>query len=54
MIQYFDVMYLYPYICKYFKFPLGHPRIQEGDAFQDREAILIKGVLIKCTVLPPK
>ena len=23
-IQYVDVMSLYPYICKYFKFPLGH------------------------------
>jgi len=24
-IQYCDVMSLYPYICKYFKFPFGHP-----------------------------
>ena len=24
-IQYCDVMSLYPYICKYFKFPIGHP-----------------------------
>ena len=24
-IQYCDVMSSYPYICKYFKFPIGHP-----------------------------
>ena len=24
-IQSCDVMSLYPYICKYFKFPIGHP-----------------------------
>jgi hypothetical protein len=29
-IQYVDVMFLYPYICKYFKFPIGHPVIQAG------------------------
>ena len=30
-IQYYDVMSLYPYICKYFKFPVGHPIIHVGD-----------------------
>jgi len=30
-IQYYDVMSLYPYICKYFKFPIGHPIIHVGD-----------------------
>jgi G:T-mismatch repair DNA endonuclease (very short patch repair protein) len=25
-IKYFDIMSLYPYICKYFKFPIGHPK----------------------------
>jgi hypothetical protein len=24
-VQYCDVMSLYPFICKYFKFPIGHP-----------------------------
>ena len=24
-VQYVDIMSLYPYICKYFKFPVGHP-----------------------------
>ena len=26
-IQYCDVKSLYPFICKYFKFPIGHPII---------------------------
>jgi G:T-mismatch repair DNA endonuclease (very short patch repair protein) len=29
-IQYCDIMALYPYICKYFKFPVGHPVIHVG------------------------
>jgi len=53
-IQYVDVMSLYPYICKYGKFPVGHPVIHAGDACSDKEAILWKEGLIKCTVLPPK
>jgi len=30
-IQYCDVMSLYPYICKYYQFPIGHPVIHLGD-----------------------
>ena len=52
-IQYVDVMSLYPYICKYGKFPVGHPVIHAGDACRDTEAMLQKEGLIKCTVLPP-
>jgi len=29
-IQYVDVTSLYPYICKYFKFPIGHQVIHVG------------------------
>jgi len=29
-MQYVDVVSLYPYICKYFKFPVGHPIIHVG------------------------
>lgn len=36
-IQYV-VMRIYPYICKYFKFPAGHPVSQVGDACKDNEA----------------
>ena len=39
-VQYCDVMSLYPYICKYFKFPIGHPIIHVGDAYADIEACL--------------
>ena len=43
-IQYVDVISLYPYICKYFKFPIGHPVIHVGDACQDKESVLQKGL----------
>jgi hypothetical protein len=26
-IEYVDIMSLYPWVCKYFKFPIGHPTI---------------------------
>jgi len=52
-IQYVDVMSLYPYICKYFKFPVGHPVIHGGDACSDIEACLRMEGLIKCSIVPP-
>ena len=39
-VQYCDIMSLYPYICKYFKFPIGHPIIHVGDTCADIEAFL--------------
>jgi hypothetical protein len=53
-IQYVDVMFLYSYICKYFKFPIGHPAIHVGDDCLDIDAMIQKDGLMKCTVLPPK
>jgi G:T-mismatch repair DNA endonuclease (very short patch repair protein) len=53
-IQYCDIMSLYPYICKYFKFPVGHPTVHAGDACRDIDAMLQKEGLIKCKILPPK
>jgi len=47
-------MSLYSYICKYFKFPIGHSVIHVGDAFADKQACLKKDGLIKCTIAPPK
>ncbi|KAG8230772.1 hypothetical protein J437_LFUL017824 [Ladona fulva] len=50
MIRYLDVCSLYPYINKYKKYPIGHPKIFVGDKcppLQDIEG------LVKCTVLPP-
>jgi hypothetical protein len=53
-IQYVDVMSLYPYIYKYFNFPIGHPVIHAGDYCADTDAILQKDGLMKCTILTPK
>jgi hypothetical protein len=41
-IQYVDIMSLYPYVGKYFKFPVGHPTIHVGDACRDIDAMLKK------------
>jgi len=53
-VRYVKVMSLYQYVCKYFKFPVGHPVIHVGDPCLDRESTLGKESLIKCCVLPPK
>jgi hypothetical protein len=53
-IKYCDVMSLYPYVCKYGKFSIGHPVIYAGDVCRDIDAILKKEGLIKCCVKPPK
>ena len=34
-IQYMDIMSLYPYVCKYYKLPVGHPTIHDADACTD-------------------
>jgi len=52
-VQYCDIMSLYPYICKYFKFPIGHPNIHVGDACADIKACLKMEVLMKCKIVPP-
>ena len=53
-IPYCDVMSLYPYICKYYKFPIGHPVIHMGDTCKNIEACLQIEGLMYCTVLAPK
>ena len=53
-IEYVDVMCLYPYICKYRKFPVGHTVVPVGDACKDKEACLRMEGLIKCTIVPPE
>ena len=53
-IKYVDVMSLYPYICKYFKFPVGHPVNHVGDACKDMEVCLRMHGLIKCSIIPPQ
>jgi len=49
-----DVLSLFPYVCKYFKFPVGYTLIQVGDACQEKEAMLQKEGMIKCSILPPQ
>jgi len=53
-VQYCDIMSLYPYICKYLKFPIGHLIIHVGDACADIEACLKMKGLMKCKIVPPK
>jgi hypothetical protein len=53
-VEYCDVISLYPYICKYFKFPIGHPVIHVGETCRNVESCLRMNGLIKCTVVPPK
>ena len=52
-VQYFDIMSLYPHICKYFKFPIGHPIIHVGETCADIETCLNMEGLIKCKIMPP-
>jgi len=52
-VQYCDLMSVYPYICKYFKFPIGHPIIHVGAACVYIEACLKMEGLIKCKIVPP-
>jgi hypothetical protein len=53
-VQYCFVMSLYPYICKYFKFPIGHPTIHVGDACAEKDSCVKMEGLMKCTIVPPK
>jgi len=52
-IQYVDDMSLHRYICKYFKFRIGHPIVQVGDASKNKESFLQMEGLIKCSIVPP-
>ena len=47
-IRYVDFTSLYPYICKYGVFPVGHPEVYWGDQIPD----CVQG-LLKCKVIPP-
>ena len=51
-IKYIDVCSLYPTICKYGLFPLGHPTIYSQENI-DKDNIRQYCGLIKCKVLPP-
>ena len=51
-IKYIDVCSLYPSVCKYGLFPLGHPTILSQEHV-DKDNIEQYEGLIKCKVLPP-
>jgi G:T-mismatch repair DNA endonuclease (very short patch repair protein) len=53
-VQYCDIMSLYPYVCKYGKFPVGHPKIHVGDTCKDVAACQKMEGLMKCSIVPPK
>ena len=53
-VQYVDVISLYLYFCKYFKFPICHPVIHVGDACLDKYVMPQKEGLVKCRILPSK
>jgi G:T-mismatch repair DNA endonuclease (very short patch repair protein) len=50
-IHYVDFMSLYPDRCKYFKVPIGHPKVHVGPIFPN--IFKTEGV-IKCVILPPR
>lgn len=57
-IHYADVCSLYPWVCKYGKFPTGHPKIYVGEECKDltgpeNDVVSVEG-LIKCSILPPQ
>ena len=58
-IKYVDVCSLYPYICKYGRYPIGHPKLYVGEAEcarvvgPDNDISRIDGLLM-CEVLPPR
>ena len=48
-MRYVDFTSLYPWVCKYGLFPIGHPTVYYRDDIPDT----VQG-LLKCTILPPR
>ncbi|XP_054280097.1 uncharacterized protein LOC128998123 [Macrosteles quadrilineatus] len=51
-IFYVDIFSLYPWVCKYGMFPVGHPTIFVGDEECLKRGMEAEG-LLKCKILPP-
>jgi hypothetical protein len=47
-IKYYDIMSLCPYICKYFKFPIGHPKVNVRNNCANIKEMIRKEGVIKC------
>ena len=45
---------LYPYTCKHYKFPVGHPTILTADECTHIDSTLRKDGIVKCRVLTPQ
>lgn len=57
-IKYVDICSLYPWVCKYGKFPIGHPEVYIGEDCKkltgpENGIDKVEG-LIKCKILPPQ
>lgn len=52
-IKYVDICSLYPWACKYGKFPIGHPKVFVGEECTMLDLNTTDG-LIKCKILPPQ
>jgi len=52
-LRYVEVMSLYPYIYKYFKYPVGHSVIHLGGVCKYKVACILMDGLIKCSIVPP-
>lgn len=52
-IKYVDICSLYPWACKYGKFPIGHPEVIVGNDDCSKLDLSACSGLIKCTILPP-
>ncbi|XP_018573827.1 uncharacterized protein LOC108912895 [Anoplophora glabripennis] len=52
-VKYVDVCSLYPWVCKYGKFTLGHPKVYVGEECKQMNIYKTEG-LIKCKIVPPQ
>ncbi|XP_055908156.1 uncharacterized protein LOC129942989 [Eupeodes corollae] len=53
-IKYIDVCSLYPWVCKYGKFPIKHPKVHTDVDICSRLTLKNISGIIKCTILPPQ
>ncbi|XP_055390586.1 uncharacterized protein LOC129619368 [Condylostylus longicornis] len=52
-IKYIDICSLYPWVCKYGKFPIGHPQIYVGESICSALKLNNMDGILKCKILPP-
>ncbi|CAH0553368.1 unnamed protein product [Brassicogethes aeneus] len=53
-IHYYDMCSLYPFINKYKKYPIGHPKIHIGNEECKKLSMDTVDGIIKCSILPPR